>query len=77
MFIDAAPEVPKRTSSPFNMLAKTFMRDVLVELRRYAIDRDRYEPAELVDEASRLLAEAEARLARQMERNVFLQEPGR
>lgn len=74
LYIEQAPNVPRRTSSPFNMLAKSFVRDAMVELRRYADEHACYEPELLVDEAKRVLTHAEDQVRRQMRRNVFLRE---
>jgi len=75
MYVQAAPDVPRRTSSPFLMLAKQHVRDALVELRRYASAHERYDPAAMMAEAKRVLGEKQALLMRQMARNVFVSEP--
>ncbi len=74
LYIEQAPNVPRRTSSPFNMLAKSFVRDAMVDVRRYAEEHGRYQPDELVEEAKRALTRAEDLVRRQMQRNVFLRE---
>ena len=72
-FIEYAPHVPRRTSSPYNMIAKSHVRDAAIDLRRWAEANEVYGPAELQAEARRVLDYAEQQVRRQMERNVFLQ----
>ena len=74
MYIDLAPTVPLRTSSPYNVIAQLRVQDALIALGAYADRARRYRPAELTDEAARLLANAEIELRRHMDRNVFLRE---
>jgi arabinosaccharide transport system substrate-binding protein len=75
MYIKMAPDVPPRTSSPFNKMAKERVRDVIVSLRRYAEENEIYEIPNLLEEARRQLEAAEAFMRRKIERNVFLSEP--
>jgi arabinosaccharide transport system substrate-binding protein len=77
MYLQLAPDVPRRTSSPFLMLAKNHVRDALTDLRRYASANEQFEPAALEAEAKRLLTQAQARLQQQMARNVFVSEVDR
>ncbi|MCP4594319.1 MAG: extracellular solute-binding protein [bacterium] len=77
LYIDAAPAVPRRTSSPFNELAKDHVQTVAVALREYALAEDVYTRDELLDQAHRLLREAEDHVRHQMERNIFHREEGR
>jgi arabinosaccharide transport system substrate-binding protein len=72
LYITAAPEVPPRTSSPYNELARGKMADSALALKAYATHSGKYTAAELLPEASRLLAQAEAQIRTQMQRNVFL-----
>jgi len=72
MFIDLAPQVPMRTSSPFNTYAKDRVANALFLLREYAKDTKKYTPEELMDEAHRQLQIAEDLVTRKVERNVFL-----
>jgi arabinooligosaccharide transport system substrate-binding protein len=72
MFIDMAPDIPKRTSSPFNTYAKDRVVNALYLLKEYANTKGRYTPDELLDEAHRLLEEAEGLVQREVDRNVFL-----
>jgi arabinosaccharide transport system substrate-binding protein len=72
LYIAAAPEVPPRTSSPYNALAQIKMADSALALKAYAQYYGTYTVAELLPEARRLLARAEAEVRAQMQRNVFL-----
>ncbi len=72
LYIEYAPQVPPRTSSPFNTYAKDRVTNALFLLKEHAIKHEIYTRDELLAEASRLLAEAEAMVVRKMERNVFL-----
>ncbi len=72
LYIAAAPEVPPRTSSPYNALAQIKMADSALALKGYAQQYGKYTVAELLPEARRVLAEAEAQVRGQMQRNVFL-----
>jgi arabinosaccharide transport system substrate-binding protein len=72
LYIAAAPDVPPRTSSPYQALAQTKMADSALALKAYAEQHDHYTVAELLPEARRLLARAEVQVRRQMQRNVFL-----
>ena len=64
--------MPPRTSSPYNTLAQNKMAESALALKAYAEHYDVYTVAELMPEASRLLAQAEAQIREQMQRNVFL-----
>src|ERR671925_424189 len=72
LYIAAAPDVPPRTSSPYNALAQNKMAESALALKAYAEHYGAYTVAELVPEARRLLAQAEAQVREQMQRNVFL-----
>lgn len=72
LYIAAAPAVPLRTSSPYNDLARAKMGDSALALKAYAHTYGRYTVEELLPEAGRQLAEAEALVRRQMQRNLFL-----
>jgi hypothetical protein len=64
--------VPPRTSSPYNALAQIKMADSALALKAYARQHGLYTVAELLPEARRLLAQAEAQVRAQMHRNLFL-----
>jgi arabinosaccharide transport system substrate-binding protein len=72
LYIAAAPDVPPRTSSPYNALAQIKMADCALALKAYATQSGQYSVAALLPEARRLLAQAEAQVRAQMQRNVFL-----
>lgn len=72
MFLDLAPSVPVRTSSPYNRLAQLRTQDALVSLGRFSRTRGVYQPDELHAEARRLLRNAQDAVARELDRNVFL-----
>ena len=72
MYIDMAPDVPARTSSPHNKFAKHCFRDAVVALRQYARSEQVFEPEQLYDEAKRQLDRAQEDLGKQIHRNVFL-----
>jgi len=72
LYIQLAPQVPLRTSSPFNTYAKDRVANALFLLKEYALANEKYERDDLIDEAHRLLADAEQLITRQIERNVFL-----
>lgn len=74
-YINLAPDVPRRTSSPFNNLAKARTCDALIALRQYAIEHNTYDVPALIPVAHRLLADAQNLVQTQMDRNVFLKTP--
>jgi len=74
MYIDLAPSVPHRTSSPFNQIAKERVRDALTRLRQYAEQEEMFTLEELLPEARRQLASAHEDIQLRVDRNVFLKE---
>ena len=72
LYIAAAPRVPPRTSSPYNTLALAKMSDAALALKAYAKTSGTYTAEALLPEARRQLAQAEALVRKQMQRNVFL-----
>jgi arabinosaccharide transport system substrate-binding protein len=72
LYIAAAPDVPPRTSSPYNTLAQNKMAESALALKAYAQHYGKYLVAELLPEARRLLVQAEVQVREQMQRNVFL-----
>jgi arabinosaccharide transport system substrate-binding protein len=72
LYIAAAPDVPARTSSPYNALAQIKMADSALALKAYAQQSGKYTVTELLPEAGRLLAQAEDQVRALMQRNVFL-----
>jgi len=73
MYIDLAPDVPARTSSPYNKLARDRFRDAAVAVAEWARREGKCHPAELIDKCREELARAQGAVMRQMERNVFLE----
>src|SRR5262249_2455344 len=72
LYIAAAPDVPPRTSSPYNALAQNKMAESALALKAYAEHYGRDKGAQILSKARRLLAQAEAQVLEQMQRNVFL-----
>lgn len=72
LYIQLAPDVPMRTSSPFNTYAKDRVANALYQVKEYALKNKVYTSDELMDEARKQLAIAEDLVKRQVERNVFL-----
>ncbi|MEL7237268.1 MAG: extracellular solute-binding protein [Planctomycetota bacterium] len=74
VFIDLAPNVPRRSSSPFREMARGEFANAMTRLYELATDNDK--PLHTVDallpEAQRLLERAQADVERQMARNVFV-----
>lgn len=74
MYIEQAPNVPYRTSSPFHQVAMQQIMDTGVALKAYAEANETYDPDALLPEAKRLLKVAEERIQKEMTRNVFIVE---
>jgi arabinosaccharide transport system substrate-binding protein len=74
MFIEAAPSVPRRSSSPFNTMALQELCNVVRALQQEAKNQPVADPSGLEPRARELLASAESRIRRQIERNVFLRQ---
>lgn len=72
LYIEQAPEVPHRSSSPFHAIALQRIMDVSASLKDYAQANDTYDPEALIPEAKRLLEQADARVIKEMQRNVFI-----
>ena len=72
MYIELAPSVPPRTSSPFNQIAKERVRDALTRLRQFAEQEQLYTVEELLPEARRQLEAAHEDIQGRVDRNVFL-----
>ena len=73
IFISQAPDVPLRTSSPYQPQAATEVNDALMDLRRYADEKNIFDVAALMPQARLELDRAQRDLQRQMAANVFLQ----
>ena len=74
LFINEAPNVPGRSSSPFVQMAMEKAMGVATSLLGYAEREGKYTPAELLPEAKRLLMDVQAQIQSHMDRNVFLEE---
>ncbi len=75
IYVNMAPDVPMRTSSPFNNLAFARVQEAVIALYHYAQENEVYDAESLEPEARRLLGIAETHVRKLMERNVFLQDP--
>lgn len=71
LFIEQAPHVPSRSSSPYNRQAVFLLRDAAVELADFARQTGTHNAGALRDRAAVLLADVQARIIRVMERNAF------
>lgn len=74
LLINQAPNVPARTSSPYNTLAITQVSDVLIALAARAGREGIADPEALVPEARARLGEAQAQVASLISRNAFLKQ---
>ena len=72
LYIEQAPHVPIRTSSPYYTYALQAVCGVLAELRAHADRTHTYDEAALQVEAQRLLDREQRRTEREIQRNVFL-----
>lgn len=72
LFVELAPEVPLRTSSPFNTYAKDRVVNALYRLKSYAEKNSLYTADALMEQARLELQAEEDRVTRQVQRNVFL-----
>jgi len=75
LYIEQAPHVPRRTSSPYAATAETYMIGAFLDLREYAERNAIYDAATLQPVALRLLADAQAHLRHLILRNTFLSPP--
>jgi arabinosaccharide transport system substrate-binding protein len=75
LYIKLAPFVPRRTSSPYNNIAKQRVQSALIALRSYAIDHGQFAPEQLLVQAHVQLHIAQTDMQRDLDRNVF-RKPG-
>ncbi|WP_082782609.1 ABC transporter substrate-binding protein [Cephaloticoccus capnophilus] len=75
LYIEQAPHVPKRTSSPYAATAETYMIGAFLDLREYAEQHAVYDAEALKPVALRLLEEAQHSLRHLILRNTFLSPP--
>jgi len=73
LFIELAPDVPRRTSSPYNTEALRRAQNALTALRAWAIESGVQDVGELEAEASRRLGEVEDQMRALIARNRFLE----
>jgi len=71
MFIEQAPYIPLRPSSPYTKAALARISTSAIALRHYAESNNIYDVEVLTPVAFRLLQKEEAELKRLMSRNVF------
>lgn len=74
MYIDLAPQVPSRSSSPYNTLAGYRVSDAATALASWARANGKFTYEEILPQAREVLKGAQAQVVSQMERNVFLAE---
>ncbi|MEM7576695.1 MAG: ABC transporter substrate-binding protein [Planctomycetota bacterium] len=77
LYIEQAPDVPFRSSNPFHSRARTLIGQAVSDLYDEArsgdiVPLDALTPEALIPRAKQLLEDADARLEREMDRNVFL-----
>lgn len=72
LYINQAPHLPLRSSSPYNVIAGSYLTNAVANLRNFA-DRTRtYDEAALRIEAQRILDEAQRVLEREISRNLLI-----
>jgi arabinosaccharide transport system substrate-binding protein len=71
MYIELAPEIPLRPSSPYNKQAAIDVRDAALNLAEYAKKNGMFTSEELIQEATRLLDRVQTQVERRMSRNAF------
>ena len=74
MYIQLAPDVPLRPSSPYYPQMQPLLSSVVIQLCRYADDHQLYDAHALEPEAQQLLDEAQHQLEAQINRNAFLRD---
>ena len=74
-YIALAPDVPLRTSSPYNLLAKLRVQTATIALGAYAESTKQFRPEQLEAKAMELLKDAEDQVRTEIQRNVFLSDP--
>ena len=72
MYIEQAPFVPYRSSSPFHQMAMQQIMDAASRLKTFAERNDQYDREHLQAEAMRLLEIADQRIEMEMSRNIFI-----
>lgn len=72
MYIDLAPQIPLRPSSPYNKQAAIDVRDAAGLLAQWARREGKFSADELLPRARQLLAYAQEQTQRRMARNAFM-----
>ncbi len=72
LYIEQAPNVPARSSSPYVTLAMSKVGDAAMALKAYAKQEQVFDKEALRPKALQLLGEAERLVQEQIDRNVFL-----
>ena len=72
LFIEQAPDVPVRSSSPFERLALERVKVTAIALRAYANREGKFTTEALIPEAKRLLGIARGEVQSHIDRNLFL-----
>ena len=75
LYVQLAPDVPQRTSSPYNLTAVLRLSNCMTALVAYAEAHGLTDPAALEPEAQRLLAATQRDFAALVHRNAFLRTP--
>ncbi|MGV6814296.1 MAG: ABC transporter substrate-binding protein [Phycisphaerales bacterium] len=71
MYIELAPQIPQRPSSPYNKQAVIDVRDAMSRLARWSGRGGKLTVDELLPEAKKLLAQVQKQTERRMARNAF------
>ncbi len=71
MYIELAPEIPLRTSSPYNYNAVLEIRDAATNLLRWYNEQESVDPESLLAQTKLLLNTGQDAIERQMSRNAF------
>ncbi len=71
MFIDLAPDIPLRSSSPYNYNAVLEIRDSAINVMSWTQGQSEWTHDQLVDQVSLQLKRAQGAIERQMSRNAF------
>lgn len=75
LYIELAPEVPRRPSTPFNVDGRNLASEALIALKRWAEQTGTFDRPALERQAAVILADKQAELVRRMNRNAFLRAP--
>jgi len=72
LYLEQAPHVPLRVSSPYHSMASNEVVNALIRTRRWAEEKDVWDRDELETIAMTHLQQAEAKVRDRMEQNLFL-----